>query len=133
MNEFLQLLGAVAAVAGALFMLLSALGMVRMPDLFIRMSMSTKAATLGVGLIMLGVALHFQESSISTRAVAATLFMLLTGPVAAHRIARAAYFSSCTLWEYTRLDELQGRYDTETHVLASGPELENPAPGKTRG
>lgn len=133
MNEMLHLLGAVAAVAGALFMLLSALGMVRMPDLFIRMSMSTKAATLGVGLIMLGVALHFQDSSITTRAIAATLFMLLTGPVAAHRIARAAYFSNCTVWEYTRLDELRGRYDKETHVLASGPEPEPEAQAERAG
>ncbi len=132
MNEFLQLLGALAALAGALLMLLSALGMVRMPDLFIRMSMSTKASTLGVGLIMLGVALYFQESSITTRAIAATLFMLLTGPVAAHRIARAAYFSSCPVWEDTRLDELQGRYDSETHVLASGPEQANSAPAARR-
>lgn len=124
MTEFLRLLGALAAVAGALFMLLSALGMLRMPDLFIRMSMSTKAATLGVGLIMLGAALYFQEGSITTRAIAAILFMFLTGPVAAHRIARAAYFSNCALWEHTRLDELKGRYDKTTHVLASAAEPE---------
>ena len=38
---------------GALFMLLAAIGMVRMPDVLTRMHSSTKSATLGVGLFML--------------------------------------------------------------------------------
>ena len=37
---------------GSLFMLLAAIGMVRMPDVLTRMHSSTKSSTLGVGLIM---------------------------------------------------------------------------------
>jgi multicomponent Na+:H+ antiporter subunit G len=44
---------------GAFFILVAGLGLVRMPDVFLRMSASTKAATLGVGSTLLGVAVYF--------------------------------------------------------------------------
>ena len=50
---------------GAVFMLLAAIGMVRMPDVLTRMHSSTKSGTLGVGLIMLGVALVFGDFAIA--------------------------------------------------------------------
>lgn len=106
---------------GTVFMLLGAIGMVRMPDVLTRMHSSTKSSTLGVGLIMLGVALHFGEFSIGVRAIAIIVFMFSTAPVAAHMIARAAYLSGVPLWEGTLSDEMRGRYDEETHDLASAP------------
>lgn len=106
---------------GTVFMLLGAIGMVRMPDVLTRMHSSTKSSTLGVGLIMLGVALHFGEFAIGVRAIAIIVFMFSTAPVAAHMIARAAYLSGVPLWEGTLSDEMRGRYDEETHDLASAP------------
>jgi multicomponent Na+:H+ antiporter subunit G len=111
----------VLLLLGTLFMLLGAIGMVRMPDVLTRMHSSTKSSTLGVGLIMLGVALHFGEFSIGVRAIAIIIFMFSTAPVAAHMIARAAYLSGVPLWEGTLSDEMRGRYDEETHDLASAP------------
>lgn len=102
---------------GAVFMLLAAIGMVRMPDVLTRMHSSTKSGTLGVGLIMLGVALVFGDFAIRVRALAIVIFMFSTTPVSAHMIARAAYLSGVPLWEGTLSDELRGRYDPETHVL----------------
>lgn len=49
-----QNLSAFLMFFGALLMFIAALGVARMPDLFTRMHSSTKSATLGVGLIMLG-------------------------------------------------------------------------------
>lgn len=103
---------------GAVFMLLAAIGMVRMPDVLTRMHSSTKSATLGVGLIMLGVALVFSDFGIGVRALAIVIFMFSTAPVAAHMIARAAYHSGVPLWEGTLSDEMRGRYDPETHTLS---------------
>jgi multicomponent Na+:H+ antiporter subunit G len=103
---------------GALFMLLAAIGMVRMPDVLTRMHSSTKSATLGVGLIMLGVALVFGDFAIGVRALAIVIFMFSTTPVSAHMIARAAYLSGVPLWEGTLSDEMRGRYDPETHILS---------------
>ena len=105
-------------------MLLAAIGMVRMPDVLTRMHSSTKSGTLGVGLIMLGVALVFGDFAIGVRALAIVIFMFATTPVSAHMIARAAYLSGVQLWEGTLSDELRGRYDTETHNLSGEPQSE---------
>jgi multicomponent Na+:H+ antiporter subunit G len=107
---------------GAVFMLLAAIGMVRMPDVLTRLHSSTKSGTLGVGLIMLGVALFFGDFAIGVRALAIVIFMFSTTPVSAHMIARAAYLSGVPLWEGTLSDELHGRYDPETHSLSGEPQ-----------
>jgi multicomponent Na+:H+ antiporter subunit G len=107
---------------GAIFMLLAAIGLVRMPDVLMRMHSSTKSATLGVGLILLGVALHFGDFAIGVRALAIVVFMFSTAPVAAHMIGRAAYLSGVPLWEGTLSDEMRGRYDMDTHTLSSQPQ-----------
>src|SRR5690606_14226435 len=89
-----------------------------MPDLFMRMQAATKASTLGIGCILLAVALHFGELGIASRALAAIIFVCLTAPVAAHVIARASYFVGVPLWQGTIIDELRGHYDRRTHRLA---------------
>lgn len=109
---------------GALFILLAAIGLVRMPDLYLRMSVTTKAATLGVGLILIGLALYYMETSITTRAVAIIVFLFLTAPISAHVIGRAAYFVGVPLWKKTKMDDLEGMYNTKTHDLKSGLEEE---------
>jgi monovalent cation/proton antiporter MnhG/PhaG subunit len=115
MNEILS---SALVIIGATFALLAGVGVVRMPDLFTRMQASTKASTLGIGCIVGAVAVHFGELAITTRAVATILFVFLTAPVAAHMIARAAYFVGVPLWEGTIIDELRGQYDRRTHRLA---------------
>jgi multicomponent Na+:H+ antiporter subunit G len=49
------------------------------------------------------------------------VFVFVTAPVGAHMIGRAAYLSGVPLWEGTLSDDLKGRYDAQTHSLASGP------------
>ena len=104
---------------GVFFMLLAAVGVARLPDLFMRMHASTKSVTLGVGCLMLGVAVYFNDLAISARALAVVVFVFATAPVASHMIARAAYFANVPLWEGTLSDELDGRYEAATHVLHS--------------
>jgi multicomponent Na+:H+ antiporter subunit G len=100
---------AVLIVVGGAFMLLAGVGIVRMPDLFMRMQAATKAATLGAGCMLLAVAVHFGELAIGTRVLLVTAFIFLTAPVAAHVIARAAYSVGTPLWEGTIADELKGQ------------------------
>jgi multicomponent Na+:H+ antiporter subunit G len=102
----MDLLTAALVVAGGLFGLIAAIGMLRLPDMITRMHASTKAGTLGAGLIMAAVAIHFMEVGITLRAAAAILFLLLTAPVAAHVIGRAAYRCGIRLWDRTWVDEL---------------------------
>lgn len=104
---------------GALFILLAAIGFVRMPDFFLRVSVTTKATTLGVGLIIGSAALYFSEVSVVSRSFAIILFLLLTAPVAAHMIGRTSYFIGTRLWEGSVIDELEGKYKKDTHQLSS--------------
>lgn len=103
---------------GATFMLLSAVGILRMPDLYTRMSATSKAASLGSGLMLVAVAVHFNSVMMTTRALATILFIFLTVPVAAHVIGRAAYQFGVPLWHKTGRDDLKGRYAPETFRLA---------------
>jgi multicomponent Na+:H+ antiporter subunit G len=108
-------------LVGASFLLLASVGVVRMPDLFTRMSAATKASTLGIACMLLALAIHFPDIGVITRALAAIAFFLLTAPVAAHQIGRAAYFVGVPLWKGTICDELRGLYDPLTHELGHRP------------
>lgn len=112
------LVGLLLLLGGAL-MLLAAVGVLRMPDVFTRMHAATKPAVLGIGLIATGVALHFGDVGVMTRAILVIGFFVLTAPVAAHMIGRAAYFVGVPLWERTTIDDLSGQYDPRTHRLGS--------------
>lgn len=94
-------------LTGSLFVLVAAVGVLRLPDLLMRMHAATKAGTLGAGLLLIAVAVSIPESSVVARALATFVFLLLTAPIAAHVIARAAYYTGkAELWERTCVDEL---------------------------
>jgi multicomponent Na+:H+ antiporter subunit G len=109
---------ALLAVSAAL-LLVAAIGLVRMPDTFLRMSATSKAASLGAGCALLAVACAAESASIAVRALAGVVFLWITTPVASHMIGRAAYLSGVPLWRGTVCDDLRGRYDLETGRLAS--------------
>ena len=113
MNEILI---SILLVIGSFFMLVAGLGMLRMPDLFLRMSCSTKAATIGVGTLLFALALYFVNLGVATRALATICFIFLTAPVGAHRIGRIAYLVGVQLWDGTIKDELQGVYPADACV-----------------
>ncbi|HXH08311.1 MAG TPA: monovalent cation/H(+) antiporter subunit G [Alphaproteobacteria bacterium] len=117
-----QILSSSLFLIGVAFMLIAAIGVVRMPDIFMRLHCSTKSATLGVGCVMLGAALHFGEFAIWARAIAVVAFIFVTAPVAGHILGRAAYLARAPLWEGTLSDELHGCYSPETHLLHSPPD-----------
>lgn len=105
-----EILAAFLLFTGACFNLLAAIGIIRMPDLFTRLHAATKASTLGVGCIMAGVAIHFWSLETTTRAVTTTVFLLLTAPVGAHLLARAAYWMGIEFWEGTHTDEFRSHW-----------------------
>jgi len=92
---------AVSILAGGFFCFVAGLGVLRLPDVLIRMHASTKAGTLGAGLILAAVAIHFADVATIGRAVVAILFLLITAPVAAHAIGRAAFKAGVPLWKTT--------------------------------
>ena len=78
-----DIITAALMLSGAAFMFLAALGIVRMPDLFIRMHAATKSGTLGVSGMILAIAVHFQDFGVAIQALLVILFLFLTAPVAA--------------------------------------------------
>ena len=109
----------IMSTLGSAFMLLAAIGLIRMPDLFLRMSASTKAATLGMGLLLVAAAFQFREESVTSRVLAIVFFIFVTAPIGAHLIGRAAYKSGVQKWKKTHLDQLEGKY-------TSGGKLKSP-------
>ena len=109
-------------VFGGAWMLIAALGVLRMPDLFSRMQASAKAGTLGVGVLVLSVAIHFGDLEVSSRAALIIAFFFLTAPVAAHMIARAAYLIGVPLWRGTQRDELRTVLGTAAASTADSSE-----------
>lgn len=102
---------------GASFCLLASFGVLRMPDVYTRMQAATKAGTLGVACIILGVASHFGSLATAAESMLIVAFLFLTAPVASHLIARAAYFVGVPKWKGMEVDEMKACYDDETHEL----------------
>ncbi|MEW2380718.1 monovalent cation/H(+) antiporter subunit G [Micromonospora sp. NPDC047707] len=84
-------LAAVLLVAGALLSLAAGIGVLRFPDVLDRMHAATKPQTLGVLLLLTGVALRLRSPSDLGMIALVGLFQLATAPVAAQMIGRAAY------------------------------------------
>ena len=115
----INILIALCTGIGAIAILLASIGILRMPDLYLRLSVTTKAATLGIGMILVGAAFHFQDVGVTSRALAIIFFSTLTAPVSAQLIGRVAYIIKATMWKHTITDELDGKYDGDSHALNS--------------
>ena len=77
------------AIAGALFVLLAGVGVLRLPDLYARMHAATKASTVGIALV--GIAGAIAIDGGTAKIVLAVAVIFVTAPSAAHFIGRAAY------------------------------------------
>ncbi|MEX1082115.1 MAG: monovalent cation/H(+) antiporter subunit G [Halofilum sp. (in: g-proteobacteria)] len=90
MNTLVDLLSLALIVAGSFFVLTAALGLVRLPDFFSRTHAPGVLDTLGAGLLLLGFALQLGFDLTLVKLALVLLFILITGPTAAHALARTA-------------------------------------------
>lgn len=91
MTDILNVVVGLLLIGGALFTLVAAIGILRLPDVYMRMHAASKAGTLGSGMALIAVAVHSLELDVVTRAIAGVVFFMLTAPISAHLLARAAY------------------------------------------
>lgn len=112
----------ILSTVGAIFILIASYGMLRMPDFFLRLTVTIKASSMGVGVILIGTSLYFMEFSTTTKVIAIIFFIIITAPVAAHMICRTAYITGVKMWEKSVLDDLQGKYHKSTHALKGDDE-----------
>ena len=113
-----DLITGVLVITGSLFMFLAAIGVVRMPDVYMRMSTVTKAATMGAALLLIAAVIEADAASVYIKAIALVGFGFLTSPIAAHMVGRAAYARRVPLWEGTLIDQMRD------HPANSAPSFE---------
>lgn len=109
-------------IAGSLLTLIAAIGLVRFPDVLARMHGVTKPGTLGIVLLMMGLALSSQSLQVAWKVTLVVLFQLITSPVSAHMIGRAVVRTKKLASDLLVVDEL-------SEDLARG---ELGEPGETR-
>lgn len=113
------------ALIGAFFSLVTALGLIRLPDLYTRAHAASKSATLGVMSILISVIIYFvaEDGLFSSRVVLGILFVLITAPIGGHLIARAAYYSDVPLWKGSVQDDLAKNPEHVTPKKRPAPKL----------
>jgi multicomponent Na+:H+ antiporter subunit G len=102
--EIIQITGASMVLLGAIISLISAIGLLRMPDSFLRVQVGTKASTAGVALIMLGLALIIP--SWFGKLFTILLFVMMTNPVSSNVLMRAAHRNGHPMSPKTIVDHL---------------------------
>lgn len=85
-----ELIVLILATIGTLFMLISAIGVIRLPDVYARMHAAGKAATLGVSCLLLAAG-FFYGANLLVRMIILVVLFFITAPIATTAMARAAY------------------------------------------
>jgi len=91
MTAVVEIITGIMLVIGASFALVASIGIIRLKDVYMRMHAASKAGTLGSGVMLLALAIHASDLAVVTRAIAGVVFFLLTAPISAHLLAKAAY------------------------------------------
>jgi multicomponent Na+:H+ antiporter subunit G len=114
----LEIVTLAITLIGVFFVVVSSVGLVRLPDLYTRVHAAGKAGTLGIIGVLLGVGSYYSASlPIVIKMMAMIAFFFLTAPVATHMIDRAAFLTGVRPMEGTSPNDLQDRYDYRTRRL----------------
>ena len=102
-----NIIGFIFIIIGLAFDLFGCLGLVRLPNVYNRLQAATKCVTLGTCSILLGMFLIVGFTAGGIKAILCILFLLLTSPVTAHALARAAHKSGVKLWKDSVIDKYE--------------------------
>jgi len=100
-----DLIGSIVILIGAVFLLLAAIGTVRMPDIYNRIQTGTKATTLGLVMVLVGVAIY--HPGWTWKLIVLVYFVILSNPATSHALARAAHRRSIFKTSATVVDQLE--------------------------
>lgn len=101
----------ICLLIGVCICLVASIGVLRLPDVFMRMHAATKAGVVGSGFILIAVAIEFATFSSIAKVTITILFLLLTTPVAGHALGRAAYISGSIFSKKTKKNELESQLE----------------------
>lgn len=99
------LIAIACVVVGLIFMALGAIGIVRLPDTYLRMHAATKCSTLGLGLLLLGAVFHTGDAVALAKSAMVIVFAFAAQPVGSHILAKAALRTKARQWRHTLSDE----------------------------
>ncbi|WP_342772624.1 monovalent cation/H(+) antiporter subunit G [Oceanobacillus piezotolerans] len=109
MNEMIT---SVFILIGAFFTLLSAIGVLRLPDVYSRMHAAGKSSTLGVSSIMLATFIYFiPEDVFLVKVLLVIPFLFMTAPLSALLVNRSAYRNGVPLARNSIQDDLKKKYE----------------------
>lgn len=80
----------VLVVSGIFFLVVAAIGFVRLPDVFSRLHVTGVIDTLGAPLVLLGTAVFLGFELVSLKLLLGIVFLAVTSPLVGHLLARAA-------------------------------------------
>jgi multicomponent Na+:H+ antiporter subunit G len=95
-------------ISGSLFMLISAIGVVKFSDVYMRMHAITKASSLGAILMLVAISIMYFEWIVWLESVMVVFFIIFTAPIASHMIAKAAHKANMPKGDGYIMDELEG-------------------------
>lgn len=101
-----DLIAGLLVLGGVVLSFSAAVGVVRFGDLYARMHAATKPATLGMILLLVGVGIRLADPGSIAKLALVGLLILLTAPVGAHMIGRAAHATGTQPGPETVLDDL---------------------------
>ncbi len=106
-EEIAFYIGGILLLIGALFTVIAAIGILRFPDLYTRMHAASKTGTMGAGLSFVAIAVVAFDGPVILRALVGFIFLILTAPVGAHLLARAACLAGYKPSELTEINEYE--------------------------
>ncbi|WPK12872.1 Na+/H+ antiporter subunit G [Lysinibacillus louembei] len=108
-NQIVEWIGVLLILFGSIVSVVSAFGMIRLPDVYTRSHAATKSATLSVLACLFGAFIYFwsHDGYFSIRLILGIIFVFITAPVAGHLVCRAAYRSRVPLAEGSGEDLLK--------------------------
>ncbi len=98
---------AIFLMSGALFMLVAAIGVVKLADVYMRMHAITKAASLGAILMLAAVFIWHPQWIVGIEALMVVLFVIFTAPIGAHMLARVSHQMKVPTGEGYVVDEMR--------------------------
>ncbi|OYT13144.1 MAG: cation:proton antiporter [Bacteroidetes bacterium 4572_114] len=101
----MEIIGAIITLFGSFVLLVASIGLVRMPDVYNRLQVGTKATTLGTILSLVGLA--FVVPGWTAKLILLIIFIMMTNPVSSHVLARVAYFIKIPFTSRTVTDKLK--------------------------
>lgn len=108
-NEIFEWTGVILILIGSIVSLISAIGIIRFPDIYSRAHAATKTTTLAVLITLVGTFIYvwFGDAYMSVRLMLGIVFVFITAPISGHLVLRAAYRANIKMSDKTAEDELK--------------------------